>query len=117
MAAILVIWSIPAAAARTRAGENHSSHEFWRLQGDQLRDSTTQRKPEEINRFQTQSPNEGDRISGHLLHRVWHRRARRADSAIIEGDHAMVRGDPIDYSRIPVVENRCQMVQEHHGDV
>ena len=106
-----------AAAARTRAGEDHSSHEFRRLQGDHLGDTAAERKPEEVNRFETQSANEGDRVGAHLLDRVWHRRARRADTAIVEGDHAMVRGDTVNDSRIPVVENRGQVVQEHHRNV
>ena len=29
----------------------------------------------------------------------------------------MVRGDAIDYSRVPVVENRGQVVEEHHRNV
>ena len=106
-----------AAAARTGAGEDHASHEVWCPEGDHLGDAAAERKPEEVNPFEAQCANEGDRVGAHLLDRGWHRRARCADTAIVEGDHAMVRGDTIDDSRIPVVENGGQVVQEHHWNV
>ena len=40
-----------------------------------------------------------------------------ADTAVVEGDHAMVRGDAVDDPRIPVVEDRGEVVQEDHRHV
>ena len=50
----------------------------------------------------------------HLLDGVWHRAAGRADTAVVERDDAVVGGDAVDDPRVPVVEDRGQVVQEHH---
>ena len=40
--------------------------------------------------------------------------ASSADPAIVEGDDTVVRGDTVDDAWVPVVEDRGQVVQEHH---
>src|SRR5205085_545923 len=41
----------------------------------------------------------------------------RADAAVVEGDDAVLRGDAVDDPGVPVVEDRGQVGEEHHGDV
>ena len=60
---------------------------------------------------------ERDRVGAHLLDGGGHRAAGRADAAVVEGDDAVVRGDAVDDPRVPVVEDRGQVVQEHHRNV
>jgi hypothetical protein len=40
-----------------------------------------------------------------------------ADTAIVEGDDAVMSGDAVDDAWVPVVEDRGQVVQEHHRNV
>jgi hypothetical protein len=39
-----------------------------------------------------------------------------ADAAVVEGDDSVFRGDAVDDPRVPVVQDRGQMVQEDHRD-
>ena len=67
--------------------------------------------------FEAQGADERDRVGAHLLDGGRHRPAGRADTAVVERDDAVVRGDAVDDARVPVVEDRGQVVQEHHRNV
>src|SRR5439155_20401440 len=79
-------------------------------------DTAAEGEPEEIDLLEAERADEGDGVSRHLLDRVRDRSARRADPAVVEGDHPTLRGDAVDDSRVPVVEDRGQVVQEDEWD-
>src|SRR5205814_8414830 len=54
------------------------------------------------------------RIAGHLLAGRWRGPAGGADTAVIEGDDRMPRGDAVDDSGITVVKDRGQVGEEDH---
>ena len=52
---------------------------------------------------------------GHRLDGVGGRAARGADAAVVEGDDAVLRGDAVDDSRVPVVQDGGEMGEEDSG--
>ena len=100
------------ASPRPGAGEDHSAHEARGLQRNHLRHPSPQREPEEIDLFQAQRPNERDGVTAHLLDARRNRAARGADAPVVEGDHSMLGRDAVDHPRVPVIEDRSEMVQE-----
>ena len=103
-----------AATAWAGAGQDHAADEFGCLQRDHLGDAAAEREAEQVDLFEAHGADEGDRVGAHLLDGGRHRPAGGADTAVVEGDHAVVRGDAVDDARVPVVEDRGQVVQEHH---
>jgi hypothetical protein len=80
---------------------------------DDLGHAPAEREAEEVDLVMAEPADEGDGVGGHLVDRVRHRSARRADPAIVNGDHVAPGGDPIDDAGVPVVQDSGQVVQEH----
>ena len=83
------------------------------LERDDLGHTAAEREAEEVDLVMAEPADEGDGVGGHLVDRVQHRSARRADPAIVEGDHVASGGDPVDDAGAPVVQDGGQVVQEH----
>jgi hypothetical protein len=81
-----------AAAGGTRAGQNDPADELGVLEGDHLRDSAAEREAQEVDLVVAEGADEGDGVGGHLIDRVRHRSARRADAAVVECDHVSLGG-------------------------
>jgi hypothetical protein len=97
------------------AGENDLSHELRICKGDHLRDHAAHRETEEINLVESQCADERDGVSSHLFDRVGRFAAGGTDAAIVEGDHAVFRGDAVDNPGIPVVEVGGEVVEKDDG--
>jgi hypothetical protein len=104
----------PLAAGRSGAREDDLADELRLFLRDHLRDEAAQREAEEIDLIEPQRADEGDGVARHGGNRRGRPPLRSTDAAVVEGDHPMMRGDAIDDTRIPVVQNRPEVVQEDH---
>ena len=111
---IRVTWSMPSPPAGSGAGEDELAHELRLLLRDHLRDEAAEREAEEIDLIEPQRADEGDGVPRHRGNGRGRRPLRSADAAVVEGDHPVVGGDAVDDPRIPVVQDRTQVVQEDH---
>ena len=106
----------PVTAGGTGAGEDDLADELRFVRGDQLGDHAAHREAEEVDLLETQRADEGDRVLRHRLDRVGRGTARRADPPVVEGDDPVLRGDAVDDSGIPVVQDGGQVGEEDHRD-
>src|SRR5467141_3554006 len=104
------------AARRASARENDFAHQTRLLLRDDLRDETAEREAQQIDFAKTESAYESDGNPSHLLDRFGGRTSGSADPTIVEHNNVVLRRQAIHDPRIPIVQYRRQMVEEHHGD-
>src|SRR5262249_31521042 len=71
-------------------------------------------EPEKVDLVESQCADERDGVLCHCLDRVRCLAFGGADSAIVEGDHAVLRGDAVDDPGVPIVEVSGQVIEEDH---
>ena len=98
--------SPPAGPVPVRISLRMSSRFFER---DDLGDHAAQREPEKVDLLEAERPDERDGVVRHGLDRVGHRAGGGADASVVEGDHAVLRGDAVDDAWVPVVEVRREV--------
>ena len=103
--------SPPAGPVPVRISLRMSSRFFER---DDLGDHAAQREPEDVDLVEPERPDERDGVVRHCLDRVGHRAGGGADASVVEGDHAVLRGDAVDDAWVPVVEVRRQVREKDH---
>ena len=106
----------PHAAGGAGAGEDDLADELRFVRGDQLGDHAAHREAEEVDLLETQRPDEGDGVVRHRLDGVGRGAARGADAPVVEGDDPVLRGDAVDDSGVPVVQDGGQVGEEDHRD-
>ena len=106
----------PDAAGGAGAGEDDLADELRLVGGDQLGDHAAHREAEEVDLLEPQRPDEGDRVVRHRVDRVGGGAARGADAPVVEGDDPVLRGDAVDDSGVPVVQDGGQVGEEDHRD-
>ena len=83
---------------------------------DHLGDHAAHREAEEVDLLEAERPDEGDGVVRHRLDGVRRRAGGGADAAVVEGDDPVLRGDAVDDSGVPVVQDRGQVGEEDHRD-
>ena len=102
------------AARRAGSGEDHLAHELRLLLRDDLGDHAAHGEPEEVDLIEAEGTDEGDGVPRHLLDGRRRGPAGGTDTSVVEGDDPMLRGDAVDDSGVPVVQDRCQVGEEDH---
>src|SRR6266498_5451618 len=101
-------------AGRAGTSENHLPHELRLQLHDDLGNHAAKRESKQVHLFKSQRPDEGDGVSRHGLDRVGRRAPRGAYPAVVEDDHAALRGDAIHNAWVPIVQHCSQVIQEDH---
>ena len=102
------------AAGGASAAQNDLADQTRVLLCHHLRDHPSERETEQVNLVEAESADERDGVIGHRLDRGRRGPSGCTDASIVEGDHPAPRGDTVDHSRVPVVEDRGQVGEEHH---
>jgi hypothetical protein len=93
-------------AGRACAGEDHLPHELRFQLRDDLGNHAAERESEQVDLLESQRADEGDGVACHGRDRVGCRAAGGADPAVVEDDHAVLRGDTVHHAWIPIVQHR-----------
>ena len=73
-------------------------------------------EPEDVDLLEPERTDESDGVVRHRLDGVGHLAGGGADTAVVEGDDAVPRGDAVDDAWVPVVEVRREVREEDHRD-
>ena len=103
------------ATRRTGACENESPHEVGGIQGDLLRDHSSDRESEDIYLLGTKGTGEGDDVAPHALHRVRCLATRAAYAPIVHEHHGAVLGEAVGVDGIPVVHPAPEVLKADQG--
>ena len=102
----------PRRTLRCRRREHDAPQQVGTDERDLLRDEAAEREAEQIDPLKVHCLEEGDGAVGHGFDRVRRPTGRGADADVVERDHASIRGERFDESRVPVVEVATEVLQQ-----
>ena len=111
------IFVSPPAPAGPVPARISAAYERRVVQRDHLRDTAADRKAEQVDLLVSERANERGCVGGHLVEIGGRLATGRADATVVEDDHVSFCGDAVDHARVPVVEHRGEVVQEHQRDI